>query len=316
MNRNFNSQLRSIGNSLLAGGIALLFVGSMDVIDDGWSLPIYAYLLMLASVISVVYIVLEYFIFREMEAKNQIRELEIKKLKEMENYRREFVGDVSHELKTPIFAIQGCVETLLEGGALEDPRVNKRFLQMALKHSERMANLVEDILLITQVESGEIKLRPEKFNLYFLCQDVVDSLEHKFTRKGRHITCDIQPGSYKTMLAFADKLRIHQVVSNLVDNAIKYGNQSGRIVIELGVQGNKAMVRVIDDGPGIPPEHQARLFERFYRVDKSRSRDRGGTGLGLSICKHFVEAHGGRIWVESETGKGSVFAFTIPRAES
>lgn len=262
--------------------------------------------------------VLEFFLYRKLKHLNAIKtraiQREIQRLQEMEAFRREFLGDVSHELKTPIFAIEGFIETLLDG-ALEDQKVNRKFLQKAGKHAERLSNLVSDILIISQLESGELSIHIEKFNLYELIVDLIDSLSYKFTKKDRDISIEVFPNGLEGTMVVADKLRIEQVLRNFIDNAVKYGDLDGEIeiILENKPEG-KVTVKVKDNGPGIEPIHQARLFERFYRVDKSRSRNKGGTGLGLAICKHFIEAHKEKIWVESELGEGSTFNFTLTKA--
>ena len=257
--------------------------------------------------------VLEYLVYRRLKNLQLVNQREIKKLKDLEAYRREFLGEVSHELKTPIFAIQGFIHTLMDG-AVDDPKVRNKFLKKAMKNSDRLANLVEDLLVITQAESGEIETRVRRFPVFELVADVVDSLERKFTRKGRNITCEIDPGGLEDQEVLADRERIQQVLTNLVDNAIKYGNQEGTIRIELGLRNDKVEVSVIDDGPGIDPEHLEKIFRRFYRVDKSRSRETGGTGLGLAICKHLLKLHGETISVSSELGEGTTFTFTLKPA--
>lgn len=271
--------------------------------------------LALTSMVAIT-MTLEFYIFRRMKNVTAARTAEIEKLKEMEAFRREFLGDVSHELKTPIFAIEGFVETLLDG-ALEDPKVNKKFLQKTRKHAERLSHLVSDILVISQIESGDLGMNDEHFSIYELVMDVLDSLAYKFTKKGRDISYKVLANGFEHTLVEADKQRIDQVVRNLIDNAVKYGDSKGvvTIIIERSLEEEgKLIVKVSDNGPGIDKQHIARLFERFYRVDKSRSREKGGTGLGLAICKHLIEAHGERIWVESELGKGATFMFTLKRA--
>lgn len=271
--------------------------------------------LSLTSMVAIT-VTLELYIFRRMKNVTAARTAEIEKLKEMEAFRREFLGDVSHELKTPIFAIEGFVETLLDG-ALEDPKVNKKFLQKTRKHAERLSHLVSDILVISQIESGDLGMNDEHFSIYELVMDVLDSLAYKFTKKGRDISYKVLANGHEHTLVEADKQRIDQVVRNLIDNAVKYGDAKGvvTIIIERSPEDEgKLIVKVNDNGPGIDKQHIARLFERFYRVDKSRSREKGGTGLGLAICKHLIEAHGERIWVESEPGKGATFMFTLKKA--
>lgn len=263
--------------------------------------------------------VLEFFLYRKLKHLDAIKtkaiQQEIQRLQEMEAFRREFLGDVSHELKTPIFAIEGFIETLLDG-ALEDQKVNRKFLQKAGKHAERLSNLVSDILVISQLESGELSMHFEKFELHELIVDLIDSLSYKFTKKDRDIAINIVPNGLEHTLVVADKLRIEQVLRNLIDNAVKYGDLNGEIKVFLESRPEgKITISVKDNGPGIEPIHQARLFERFYRVDKSRSRNKGGTGLGLAICKHFIEAHKEKIWVESELGKGATFKFTLTKTQ-
>jgi two-component system phosphate regulon sensor histidine kinase PhoR len=248
-----------------------------------------------------------------LELKND-HEIEIEKLREIETFRREFLGNVSHELKTPIFAIQGFIDTLLDG-ALEDPIVNRRFLEKALKHTDRLDNLVKDLLIISQLETGQLQMNMEDFRVHDLIHEVFEALEYKLTRKGRSITLNIVPNGQEQIKVHADRERIRQVLINLVDNAIKYGKLNGVVSVEVSRQnGQKVLIRVINEGSGIAPEHIPRLFERFYRVDKSRSREKGGTGLGLAIVKHLIEAHKEKISVESNKEKGSIFTFSLALA--
>lgn len=257
--------------------------------------------------------IVEILVYRRLKIITEKSEKEIQKLKEMEEYRREFLGNVSHELKTPIFAIEGFIDTLLHG-AMNDKKVNRKFLQKALKHADRLGTLVEDILVISQVESGDLGMDMEQFRIHKVIRDVVESLDTKLTKKGRDIECRIVSNGLESTKVLADEKRIDQVLYNLIDNAVKYGNPQGQITIYLREIGlGKIEVAVADQGPGIDPKHLPRLFERFYRVDKSRSRDRGGTGLGLAICKHLIEAHNERIWVES-TERGTTFRFTLAKA--
>jgi two-component system phosphate regulon sensor histidine kinase PhoR len=260
------------------------------------------------------WLILDAVLYRKLKNFKAENELEIRKLKEMESFRREFIGDVSHELKTPIFAIQGYLETLLEG-AITDERVNVKFLQKALKHSDRLSNLVQDILVITQVESGELVMHMSRWDLEVLVNEVLDSLSYKFTHKGRDIKYKVGVKGLTDTYVEADRERIDQVLRNLIDNAVKYGDSKGTVYLDLESQpGSRIGVKVRDEGQGIDPAHLPRLFERFYRVDKSRSRDKGGTGLGLAICKHLVEAHGEKIWVESESSRGTTFQFTLKKS--
>ncbi len=258
--------------------------------------------------------VLEWLVFRRLESIQLVNQREIKKLKDLETYRREFLGEVSHELKTPIFAIQGFIHTLIDG-AIDDSKVRVKFLKKAMKNSDRLATLVDDLLIITQAESGEIDMKIRRFSIYELVNDVVDSLEYKFSRKGRHITCVVEAGGLQKQEVLADRERIQQVLTNLVDNAIKYGNSEGTIRIRLTQSNDKVLVSIIDDGPGIAAEHLEKIFRRFYRVDKSRSRETGGTGLGLAICKHLLKLHGETISVSSQLGEGTTFTFTMKVAQ-
>jgi two-component system phosphate regulon sensor histidine kinase PhoR len=239
------------------------------------------------------------------------RMAEIRDLREKESFRKEFVGNVAHELKTPIFSIQGYILTLLEG-ALEDPNFNRKFLKKAAKSVDRMTMIVEDLDTITQFESGNLKLDIEAIDIVDLCKDVVYGREEEAALK--NITIKYDKPYEKPILVKADAFRISQVVTNLVNNSINYGKEGGTTIIRFVDMEDQIQVEVEDDGTGISEEHIPRLFERFYRVDKSRSRHQGGTGLGLAICKHIIEAHKQSISVRSEVDKGSVFSFTLSRA--
>lgn len=235
---------------------------------------------------------------------------QIEELKKAENYRREFVGNVSHELKTPIFNIQGYVHTLLEGG-LEDENISKKYLEKAVKNVERLSAIVEDLEAISQLETGQLQLNYERFDLKRLANDVIDSLE--ITAKERNITLDQETVNQPNVLVMGDIGRIRQVLTNLLSNSIKYGKAGGQTIIRLHDEEERVKVEIADDGIGIDKDHLPRLFERFYRVDKSRSREQGGTGLGLSIVKHILEAHGQSIEVDSEPGKGTTFWFYLDK---
>lgn len=239
---------------------------------------------------------------------------EIDELKEMAAYRREFLGNVSHELKTPIFNIQGYVHTLLEGG-LHDDDINTKFLKKSVKSINRMIVLVEDLEEISRLESGELKLKEENFNLLELTKEIVDFMEHKASENNTSI--NIVSNLAKSIIVKADKKRIRQVLINLIDNAIKYGNLSyGKIEISFYDFHDNYLVEVSDNGIGIPDEYIKRVFERFYRTDQSRSRDKGGTGLGLAIVKHIIEAHRQTISVRSSIGEGTTFSFTLKKVKS
>jgi two-component system phosphate regulon sensor histidine kinase PhoR len=233
---------------------------------------------------------------------------ELEELKKLEQYRREFLGNVSHELKTPIFNIQGYVETLLDGG-LEDKNVNKTYLEKASRNLDRLSSIVEDLLQISQYESGKLVIEEEKFDIQKAVTDVFESLTYQANQK--KIQLKFKDGSSHCIFVLADKIRITQVLNNLISNAIKYGRVGGGVFVGLVLLNEKLKVEITDDGLGIAAEHLPRLFERFYRVDKMRSRESGGTGLGLSIVKHIMEAHGEQVSVESKVGVGSSFYFTL-----
>lgn len=262
------------------------------------------------------FLCIEWFVEREQDKIAALKTDEINSLKELEIYRREFLAEVSHELRTPIFAAQGFIHTLIDG-AIDDENVRMKFLEKAAKNTDRLSNLVNDLLVISQIEAGEIEMKMRRFKLYDLMTEVIDSLEYKLVneKKNRNIKCNILANGNEKIQVSADRERINQVLVNLVDNAIKYGNPQGNIQIRLDNLGDKMQVSVSDDGPGIAPEHMEQIFRRFYRIDKSRSRETGGTGLGLSICKHFVEAHGEELLVESEPGKGTTFTFCLKISE-
>ncbi|NBC85120.1 MAG: histidine kinase [Bacteroidetes bacterium] len=234
---------------------------------------------------------------------------EIQDLKRMENYRREFIGNVSHELKTPIFSVQGFTETLLDG-AVDDSSVNRSFLKKIMRNVNRLDNLARDLSEIARIETGELEMSAEPFNLRSLVQGVVESLEIKAENKNvtlQHRLPENLPPVH------GDRERIRQVLVNLCDNAIKYNREGGHVeIIGRLLPSNEVKVSVADDGLGVSPEHIPRLTERFYRVDKSRSRSQGGTGLGLAIVKHILSAHDRELMIESTPGSGSTFGFTLP----
>ncbi len=238
------------------------------------------------------------------------RKNEIERLKKLEVYRKEFLGNVSHELKTPIFNIQGYVLTLLDGG-LEDKSINRNYLQRAEKSVDRMIAIIDDLEAISQLEMGELQIEPERFDLTSLMKDVLEAQEMKATEKGIILTF---PESSKPVFVFADRFRIRQVIVNLIVNSVKYGKEYGETKIRFYDVGDNISVEISDNGIGIADVHLPRLFERFYRADKSRSREQGGTGLGLSIVKHIIEAHNQTINVMSTEGAGTVFSFTLKKA--
>ena len=233
---------------------------------------------------------------------------EIDRLKEMERYRKEFVGNVSHELKTPIFNIQGYILTLLDGG-LDDPSVNRLYLERSEKSINRMIHIVEDLESIARLESGELQLDVESFNILQLVDEVFE-MEERAAKKAK-ITLEVER---KPVWVYADKKRILEVMNNLVVNSINYGRKNGTTSIGFTEQDKLWWISVSDDGIGIAEKDCKRIFERFYRCDKSRSREQGGTGLGLAIVKHIVEAHGQTVSVQSVLGQGSTFGFSLPES--
>ena len=249
---------------------------------------------------------------RQIDKYAKDKKVEIETLKVREEYRKEFMGNVSHELKTPLFTVQGYIETLLDG-ALKDKNVAEKYLERANKGVERLIYIVKDLDMITKLEVGDLRLNVTTFDIVDLVKSVFDLLEMKAAKKKISLMFDTD---YKQpILVKGDEERIQQVLTNLVVNSIKYGHQNGttEISIERLIK-NKVIVRVTDNGEGIGKEHLPRLFERFYRVDKSGSRKEGGSGLGLSIVKHIIEAHDEKIYVESEVNVGSEFSFTLEKA--
>jgi two-component system phosphate regulon sensor histidine kinase PhoR len=245
----------------------------------------------------------------DVEAWADQRKAEIELLQRNEAFRKEFLQNLSHELKTPIFAIQGYVDTLLNG-ALDKPDVNKKFLQSTSRNIDRLVNLVDDLDSISKLESGEQLLLKDNFVIQDLLKEVYESLSIRADEK--EIKCIIKKGCEFPLVVFADKEKIRQVFTNLVDNAIKYGKQNG--IIEASfykLDGARVLIEVSDDGSGIAEEHLLRIFERFYRTDLARSRKVGGSGLGLAICKHIIEAHEQTIHVRSKIDVGSTFGFTL-----
>ncbi|WP_299553603.1 ATP-binding protein [Seonamhaeicola sp.] len=241
------------------------------------------------------------------------KKIEIETLRVREQYRKEFLGNVSHELKTPLFTVQGYILTLLDG-AMDDEKIRKKYLTRASKGIERLGYIIKDLDMITKLEVGDLSLKTEKFNIIELVESVFEMFEMKASKKKITLTFDMDYNS--PVMVNADKERIQQVLANLIMNSLKYGRQKGTTEVSIeNLIKNKVIVRVTDNGEGIEKEHLARLFERFYRVDKSGSRKEGGSGLGLSIVKHIIEAHNEKIYVESEYGVGSEFSFTLEKAE-
>jgi two-component system phosphate regulon sensor histidine kinase PhoR len=255
---------------------------------------------------------LDYLIKQEVRASKTV-EREIQRLNRIENYRKEFIGDISHELKTPIFAIQGFLETLLNG-ALEDEKVNRAFLKKAMRNVNRLIYLTKDLMEISKLETGELKSDIHEVHLKEMVGEVVESLQYKADSENVEIEVQDIP---QHLMVSADRNQIKQVLINLVENAIKYNKPGGTVTIGLKpypANSQKVLLFVEDTGIGIDPEHLERVTERFFRVDKSRSREKGGTGLGLSIVKHIMEAHGEQLFIDSVPQEGSRFSLTLTKA--
>lgn len=232
---------------------------------------------------------------------------DLTRLKKLERTREEFVANVSHELRTPLSLIKGYAETLLDG-AKDNPQVATKFLQTIDRNAERLKLLIEDLLTISSLESGRIRLELKPVRLPQVVEKVLSDFRARSLTKGIEL---ISQTPHLTVRA--DSARLEQVLGNLVDNAVKYGRSEGKVIVGARTTDDEDIeIFVRDDGPGIPPEAVERVFERFYRVDKARSREQGGTGLGLSIVKHIIQSHGGRVWAESKLGQGATFFFTLP----
>ena len=248
---------------------------------------------------------------REVQKFATDKKLEIETLKVREEYRREFLGNISHELKTPLFTVQGYLSTLLDG-AMEDKNIRKKYLQRAEKGVERLIYIVKDLDMITKLETGDINLEVSPFDIVEVVRNVFELLEMRANRKNITLTFDMK---YTPTMVRGDQDKIQQVVTNLVMNSIKYGKTDGTTEVSIeNLTKNKIIVRVTDNGEGIQKQHIPRLFERFFRVDKSGARSEGGSGLGLAIVKHIIEGHKEKIYVESEFGVGSEFSFTLEKA--
>ena len=249
------------------------------------------------------------------EVENQAFEIikskrnEIKLLKNKEQFRKEFLGNISHEIKTPIFNIQGYILTLIDGG-LHDNNINEKYLKLAERNINRLIEIVDDLDKITKLETGELELKKTKFNITELIKDITESLEYK--AKKRNITLEII--NTNKNFVYADKYQITSLLSNLIRNSINYGNENGKTEINISTKNNLVYISIKDNGIGIPKTDITKIFQRFYRVDKSRSRDLGGSGLGLSIVKHIIEAHNQKIEVKSKINVGSEFIFTLEKA--
>lgn len=342
---------------LLALSIATITTAFLSLIEGVTTMAmVVTFVLGFASSYLLTFITLEFFIFREInniyEVLNNLREKEdaeqdedvkhslnplkrinqeifsyasdkqqeIEELKRLAVFRREFLADVSHELKTPIFAAQGYIYTLLDG-AVKDKTVRNKFLKKAAKSLDGLDLLVQDLLTLSQLEIGQITMNFANFDLFHIINEVFDQVEGKAEKKKVNLL--IKEDMPDQMWVWADKQRIQQVIMNLVSNAIKYSKDPAEnpeepawVEISVKEEGEKVKVFVKDNGKGIPEEHLNRIFERFYRVEKSRSKERGGTGLGLAIVKHILEAHKTRINVKSTVGRGSVFSFKLHRKKT
>ncbi|MCP4521184.1 MAG: two-component sensor histidine kinase [Cytophagales bacterium] len=338
----FNS--RSVA-FLFATVVSLSTALGVSITDSSLKVFILVFLLSFLSAFSVAFVILEFLIFKEIRkiykifnrfrgeefAENKdahapiqqvsqdlsafvhMKEREINKLKELESFRREFLADLSHELKTPVFAAQGFIHTLLDG-AVDDERVRGRFLSKAAKSLDDLDNLVQDLIAISQLETGEVRMRMEAFNIVELIDEVFEQLMLKAEKRGVSMVLENRIRKVD-VLVHADKNRIKQVLKNLVDNAIKYGNENGVVTVHISLKKEAIQLIISDDGPGISEEHQSRIFQRFYRIEKSRSKEMGGTGLGLAIVKHIIEAHESNIILSSKEGKGTSFTFKLLKAE-
>ena len=252
-------------------------------------------------------------LLKKVEQFTENKKIEIDNLKIQEEYRREFLGNVAHELKTPLFTVQGYLETLIDG-AIDDENIRDKYLDRAQIGVERLIYIVKDLDLITKIESDTLKLFKTNFNIIELIQEIFDLLEINADKKNIILLFDRR--YTKPVLVHADKEKIRQILINLIDNSIKYGKENGTTEVSIDpLIGNKLIVKVSDNGQGIEKKHINRVFERFFRVDKSGSRNQGGSGLGLAIVKHIIEAHQEHIYVNSEYKKGSDFSFTIEKTK-
>ncbi len=249
---------------------------------------------------------------KEVQLWAETQQNEIETLKTLEAYRRRFIGNVSHELKTPIFSIQGYIYTLIDGG-IYDENVNMRYLERAASNVDRLLTIVQDLEEISKLESEDLILDIQKFDLKALVREVFNDLE--VNARQRNVTLNFKEGADKPFTVMADREGIRQVLTNLLLNSIKYGNENGTTKVSFYVMDKQILVEIADNGIGIEEKHLNHLFDRFYRVDKSRSRESGGSGLGLSIVKHIIEAHKQRVNVRSTPGKGSTFGFTLDKAQ-
>ena len=248
---------------------------------------------------------------KEVQQWAEIQQKEIETLKTLESYRKRFIGNVSHELKTPIFSIQGYIYTLIEGG-MYDENVNMRYLERAASNIDRLLTIVQDLEEISKLESEDLVLDIQKFDIKSLVKEVFNDLE--VTARQHNVTLAFKDGADKSNYVMADREGIRQVLMNLINNSIKYGHEGGTTKVSFYIMDRQILVEIADNGIGIEEKHLNHLFDRFYRVDKSRSRESGGSGLGLSIVKHIIEAHNQSVNVRSTPGQGSTFGFTLDKA--
>ncbi|MCK5781388.1 MAG: sensor histidine kinase [Flavobacteriales bacterium] len=239
----------------------------------------------------------------------ETKSLEIETLRAQETFRREFIGNLAHELKTPLFTVQGYIETLIDG-ASEEPELLEKYLDRANNGVQRLINIAKDLDLITKLETGNLGLENNVFSIDELAKATIDLLEIKSKTKG--MSLHLESKILTPVMVSGDKEKIGQVLMNLISNSIKYGEENGLTIITIKYKYDKILTSVKDNGEGIKKIHLNRIFERFYRIDRHRSREEGGSGLGLSIVKHILEAHGEKIYVESEYTKGSTFSFSLP----
>lgn len=249
---------------------------------------------------------------QEVQQWAETQQNEIETLKTLESYRRRFIGNVSHELKTPIFSIQGYIYTLIDGGVY-DENVNMRYLERAASNVDRLLTIVQDLEEISKLESEDLVLDIQKFDIKTLVREVFNDLE--VNARQRNVTLAFKEGADKSFNVLADRESIRQVLNNLILNSIKYGNENGTTKVSFYVMDKQILIEIADNGIGIEEKHLNHLFDRFYRVDKSRSRESGGSGLGLAIVKHVLEAHNQTVNVRSTPGKGSTFGFTLDKAQ-
>ena len=249
---------------------------------------------------------------RDLEEFVKLKRTEIETLKKEGIYRKEFVGNVAHELKTPLFSVQGYISNLLDG-AMDDKELLKKYLKRAEKSVDRLTFIIKDLDLITQLESSTLKLKVTSFDILKLTEEIIEDLEISASK--RNIKIIFNKNYDKQILVEADKNRIEQVITNLVTNSINYGSEKGTTEISFESNVEKIIVKVNDNGEGITEENMPRLFQRFFRVDVSRSRSQGGSGLGLAIVKHIIDAHNENIYVQSTVGVGSEFSFTLKKSK-